>query len=178
MAPLNFSTPEMGIVNMYQAQCTGSVGESADLQHSYPLYLKILKFHFPQLHKAVIFLNRYLVSTIDDDEKLMTLSANLSIYLAGRGNTPESLQSWKDSHDVIQGLLDDPTMFNTELVRLSSIEMNLYTENLNTDETKFSVIASTADLDDGTKSVFFDVSGGQQWQPIPGPGSSSDSDIA
>ena len=157
MAPLIFSEPDIQNINMYQAQFTGEAVDSQQLKDGYPYYLKILKFHFPALHKSVIFLNRYLVSTIDDDAKLLILSTNLTTYLAGRGDTQEKSQAWNDSHNVIQGLLDDPTLFNTEIVRESTIVNSLYTENLNMDEGKFSVIGNSAELDDGTKSLFIDV---------------------
>jgi hypothetical protein len=157
MVAFTFSLPESGVINMYQALLSGHTADYDDLKNAYPEFLKIMKFHSPDLHRSVIFLNRYLVSTIGDDEKLTLLSAALVAYLSGRGSTPETLQTWKKSHDTIQGFLDDDTMFNTEIVRESSIDTSLYTENLNADESKFSDIEAVDEIDDGTKSVFIDV---------------------
>ena len=84
MAPINFTLPEISVINDYQTHLAGGV-ESVELQNAYPEYLKILKFQYPPLNKAIMFLNRFLVSTITDDSNLAILSNNLMLYLQGPG---------------------------------------------------------------------------------------------
>ena len=154
MATLAFSSPDTAVIDMYQSQFTGSAEDSDGLKNAYPDFLKVLKFNFPPLHRSVMFLGRYLVSTINETAKLESLSTNLETYLAGKGGTSDSMVAWKKSHGVIQNLLDDSTMFNSEITRDGDIDTKLYTDNLNTDEERFSTIIAVEEIDDGSKSIF------------------------
>jgi hypothetical protein len=154
MATLTFSSPDTAVIDMYQSQFTGSAEDSVGLKTAYPNFLKVLKFNFPPLHKSVMFLGRYLVSSINDTAKLNSLSTNLEVYLAGKGGTSDSMTAWKEAHRVIQNLLDDSTMFNPEITRDGGIDTKLYTDNLNTDDEKFGTIIAVEEIDDGSKSIF------------------------
>lgn len=154
MAPITFTNRDQQIINAFADATQDATSDSTELKETYPEYLKILKFHFPTLSKSVLFLNRYLVPQVTDTDQLELLSTNLENYIKGRGMTQDTYQEWSLAHKNIQALLDDETLFNQNIVRENSIQVSLYTENLNTDEDKFSTIQTISDVDDGSKSLF------------------------
>ena len=132
-----------------------SATETEELKKAYPAYIKMLKFKYDGLSKAVIFLNRYLVSTLTDDEKLILLTGKLAIYLAGRDTDPAG---WKAAHDEINAMMEDKSFFNTVIERTSVGDVNDFVVNENTDDTKLADISAVEEIDDGSKSLFVDTS--------------------
>ena len=152
MTVFSFSTREASIVEAYKQVLTGDK-DHKQLAEAYPLFLKLMRFKYEVLHKAIIYLNRYLVSTIVDDANLAILTQNLEVYLTQKNN---DFISWKKARDIINSLLENENIFYQSIVRDRNIVASRYTRNFNDDDTRFQAILESADIDDGQNPIFVD----------------------
>lgn len=158
-----YSQRETSIVEAYRTLLTGN-NDSQQLMEAYPLFLKLLKFKYELLHKAIIYLNRYLIANIVDDANLTILTQNLEVYLTQKQT---NFVSWKKSRDIINSLLENEDVFYQKIVRDKNIVKSRYTDNFNDDETRFQAILDLADIDDGQNPIFVDFLTAAQQEPEP-----------
>jgi hypothetical protein len=164
MTVFTLSVSDTAIVDAYNTSLTthttaadGSVVTAdgpAEMQENYANYIKVLKFHYHDLHKSVMFLNRYLLSSITNDDNLILLTQHLKVYLEGKGLADVNLVAWNAAQREIQLLMDNESIFNINVVRDGTLDKSDFTTNQNDDETKFVGINASADIDDGTKPHF------------------------
>ena len=141
-SPVTFSVDQQLIVNAYTAVFdvfdTEGV-DSAELQHAYAEYIKLLKYKIPTMNIGLVYLMKYLKPTVDGTF-LADLSAKMESYMTSTTDAEVG-----EHYVQVADLYNDPVYFAQGIKTLPIVNSDFTSSSFN-DPTRFTAILETGSI--------------------------------